>query len=107
MAQKVRRGPFVAKQPSPPFPRRLGRAMHNRSRERRQGGLKAAHNAAISAWSARHLGEERSTAELAQLLHGAHFLEMPNARNAIGREFCARLRASRWRAVPVARGRRR
>ena len=43
------------------------------------------------AWAAE---KERSPAELAQLLHGAHFLEMPNARLAIGREFCARLAAT-------------
>ena len=54
-------------------------------------GGDAARDAAASAWAAE---KERSPAELAQLLHGAHFLEMPNARLAIGREFCARLAAT-------------
>ena len=54
-------------------------------------GGEAARDAAASAWAAE---KERSPAELAQLLHGAHFLEMPNARLAIGREFCARLAAT-------------
>ena len=54
-------------------------------------GGEAAREAAASVWAAE---KERSPAELAQLLHGTHFLEMPNARLAIGREFCARLAAT-------------
>ena len=54
-------------------------------------GGEMARDAAASAWAA---AQKRSPAELAQLLHGAHFLEMANARLAIGREFCARLAAT-------------
>ena len=45
-------------------------------------GGEMARDAAASAWAA---AQKRSPAELAQLLHGAHFLEMANARLAIGR----------------------
>ena len=67
-------------------------------------GGEAARDAAASAWAAE---KERSPAELAQLLHGAHFLEMANARLAIGREFCARLAATsdaRGGVRPLGRG---
>ncbi len=50
-------------------------------------GGEAAHDAAASAWAA----EERSLAELAQLLHGVNFLEMPSARQVLSLQFCARL----------------
>ena len=50
-------------------------------------GGEAARDAAASAWAA----EERSLAELVQLLRGVHFLEMPNALQAVSVAFCARL----------------
>ena len=50
-------------------------------------GGEAARDAAASAWAA----EERSLAELVQLLRGVHFLEMPNALQAVSVDFCARL----------------
>ena len=47
----------------------------------------AARDAAASAWAA----EGRSLAELAPLLHGVNFLEMPSARQVLSLQFCARL----------------
>ena len=57
----------------------------------------AARDTTASAWAA----EQRSVAELAQLLHGAHFLEMPNAFHAIAQEFCARLASTSPDQLPT------
>ena len=54
------------------------------------GGGEAARVATASAWAA----QERSIAELGEILQGVHFLDMPNAGQVLSREFCARLAAA-------------
>ena len=53
-------------------------------------GGEVARDAAASEWAA----QERPFAELACLLSGVHFLDMPHARQAVSRAFCAHLAAA-------------